>query len=60
MEFSCLRKGDLLVPDDLGQLWGHVELHLEKYQEISCGLAGDSTTYLETILLRSGHLLGFG
>ena len=36
--FLYLSPRDLLVllgPDDLGQLWGDVELNLERYQEIS-------------------------
>ena len=36
---SYLRPRDPLSffgPDDLGQLWRDVELHLERYQEISC------------------------
>ena len=42
--FLYLSPRDLLIllgPDDLGQLWGHVELHLEKYQDISCSLGRD-------------------
>lgn len=43
MKISYLRPRDpliLLGPDDLGQLRGHVELHLHNDQELWLGLAG--------------------